>query len=75
MEANRNIPIFKTPCQEEREERDLAIYNEYRSLMQVAGQSKTMAQRYLCKKYDIHSHGTIYTILKRVENRLNPQTT
>lgn len=35
MEAERNIPIFKTPCQTEREERDLAIYNEYQQMTSV----------------------------------------
>lgn len=32
--------IFKTPCQTEREARDLAIYNEYNALIAVEGQSK-----------------------------------
>ena len=66
--------ILKTPCQQEREARDLAIYTDYHSLMEVEGQSKTMAHEHLCKKYGIPSQGTIYTILKRVEKRLNSQT-
>ena len=66
--------ILKTPCQQEREARDLAIYTDYHSLMEVEGQSKTMAHEHLCKKYGIHSQGTIYTILKRLEKRLNSQT-
>ena len=55
MEAERNIPIFKTPCQTEREERDLAIYNEYQQMTSVEGQSKTLVTEYLMKKYGIHS--------------------
>ena len=51
MEAERNIPIFKTPCQTEREERDLAIYNEYQQMTSVEGQSKTLVTEYLMKKY------------------------
>lgn len=62
--------VFKTPCQTEREARDLAIYNEYNSLMTVEGQSKTVVTEHLMKKYGIHSRGTIYLIRRRVEERL-----
>lgn len=62
--------VFKTPCQTEREARDLAIYNEYNSLMTVEGQSKTVVTEHLMKKYGIHSQGTIYLIRRRVEERL-----
>ena len=67
MEAERNIPIFKTPCQTEREERDLAIYNEYQQMTSVEGQSKTLVTEYLMKKYGIHSQGTIYVIRQRLD--------
>ena len=67
MEAERNIPIFKTPCQTEREERDMAIYNEYQQMTSVDGQSKTLVTEYLMKKYGIHSQGTIYVIRQRVD--------
>ena len=62
--------VFKTPCETEREARDLAIYNEYNSLMTVEGQSKTVVTEHLMKKYGIHSQGTIYLIRRRVEERL-----
>lgn len=62
--------IFRTPCQTEREARDMAIYNEYNELMTVAGQSKTVVTEHLMKKYGIHSYGTIYLIRKRVEKKL-----
>lgn len=62
--------VFKTPCQTEREARDLAIYNEYNSLMTVEGQSKTVVTEHLMNKYGIHSQGTIYLIRRRVEERL-----
>ena len=62
--------VFKTPCQTEREARDLAIYNEYNSLMTVEGQSKIVVTEHLMKKYGIHSQGTIYLIRRRVEERL-----
>lgn len=68
------VKIFKTDCQREREERDLAIYNEYNELMSVEGQSKTLVHEHLMKKYGVHSQGTIYVIRRRVEERLNRQT-
>lgn len=65
--------ILRTQCQIEREERDLAVYNEYQKLMEVEGQSKVASHEYLCKKYGIHSQGTIYVILRRVEKRLRKE--
>lgn len=68
-----NLQIFKTPCQEQREERDLAIFNEWNQLTAVEGQSKTLVTEYLMKKYNVHSAGTIYVIRRRVEERLKKQ--
>lgn len=67
------VQIFKTDCQKEREERDMAIYNEYNELMSVEGQSKTLVVAHLMKKYNVHSQGTIYVIRRRVEERLKGQ--
>lgn len=66
--------VFKTQLQQEREQRDLDIFNEYNSLMQIEGQSKTLVTEHLMKKYNIHSAGTIYVIRKRVEDKLNEET-
>lgn len=71
--SNMEKKFLKTACQLEREERDLAIFNEYNELMKVEGQSKTMAKEFLMKKYSIHSQGTIYVILNRVEKRLKQE--
>lgn len=68
-----DVTVFRTDCQREREERDLAIFNEYNDLMSVAGQSKTVVGEHLMKKYGIHSLGTIYVIRRRVEQRLKQQ--
>ena len=65
--------LFKTQLQQEREQRDLDIFNEYNSLMKVEGQSKTLVTEHLMKKYNIHSAGTIYIIRKRVEEKLNEE--
>lgn len=67
--------VFKTQLQQEREQRDLDIFNEYNSLMQIEGQSRTLVTEHLMKKYNIHSAGTIYVIRKRVEDKLNEETT
>lgn len=66
----RNVKIFKTDCQKEREKRDLAIYNEYNEMMSVDGQSRTLVTQHLMKKYGIHSQGTIYVIRRRVEAKI-----
>lgn len=63
----------KTALQEEREARDLAIYNEYNALVSDPNQSRTQANQYLMEKYGLHSTGTVYCIRKRVEERLNEQ--
>lgn len=70
-QTKQNIPIFKTQCQEERDARDLALFNEYNELTSVEGQSKTIVVEHLMKKYNIHSQGTIYVIRKRVERMLS----
>lgn len=62
--------VFKTPCQIDREKRDKAIYDEYNSLMAIAGQSATVVTEHLMTKYNIHSQATIYVIRKRVADRL-----
>lgn len=53
-----------------REARDLAIYNDYNSMMAVEGSSKLAVSELLMKKYGIHSMGTVYVIRRRVEQRL-----
>lgn len=65
----KETTILKTPCQDERETRDLAIYREYNELMKIDGQSKTAVKDFLMKKYGIHSQSTIYVIIKRVEEQ------
>lgn len=73
MTYNMGVQVFKTPCQTEREARDLAIYNEYNELMTAKGQSKMLVMEHLMDKYGIHSIGTIYIILRRVDERLKEQ--
>ena len=63
----------KTPLQEKREARDLAIYNEYNALAANPEQSREELNRYLMEKYGIHSTGTLYLIRKRVEGRIKKQ--
>ena len=62
---------IKTELQEEREARDIAIYNEFHALVANPEQSKKTAVEFLMAKYGIHSASTIYVILKRVQNLKN----
>lgn len=63
----------KTDRQFARQKRDLDIYNEYNKLTADKEQSKTVVNKYLMKKYDISSEGTIYVIRRRVEKRLKEE--
>lgn len=60
----------KTTLQRKREARNLAIYNEYNELISREGQSKTVVNEYLMKKYGISSIGTLYVIRKTVGQTL-----
>ena len=62
--------VLRTTLQQEREQRDLAIYSDWEKLMSVPGQSATEVGRLLMRKYNIYSLGTIYTIRKRVAAKL-----
>jgi hypothetical protein len=63
--------LLKTVKQKEREERNLAIYNEYNKMMSVEGQSSTLVIQELMRKHKIYSAGTIYVIRKKVAASLN----
>lgn len=56
--------LIKTPVQARREKRNKAMCDEYTSLMQVEGQSKTQVMKHLMAKYKIGSTSTAYAILK-----------
>ena len=64
------MEVLKTPLQERRLKRDMAIYTDWEQMMSVPGQSATEVGKVLMEKYDINSLGTIYVIRKRVEARL-----
>lgn len=67
------MQTFKTELQRHREERDMNIYLDFEQMRCVPGSSKTEAARYLMNKYGLFSLGTIYTICKRVEQRLKAE--
>lgn len=64
---------FFTETQERRMKRDMQIYSEYEQLMSVPKQSKTEVNKRLMAKYGIATMGNIYTIRKRVEERLRQE--
>lgn len=61
--------MLKTEYQKEREKRDWAIYKEYTEMMRIKGQKKTPVMQFIMKKHCIHSRGTIYEIIRRIEQR------
>ena len=67
------MEVLRTELQKEREKRDFAIYSDYVKLMEVKGQSATEVGKLLMQKYSIHSLSTIYTIRKRVEEKLQKE--
>lgn len=70
MNGTSTTPVLKTELQEEREARDLALYNDFMALTADPAQSKTKVHEYLREKYKLHSNGTTYAIIKRVQERL-----
>lgn len=73
MEAASTLPVLKTPFRVEKEAKELAIYNDYKELMSVQGQSATAVTEHLMEKYGIHSASTIYEIRKRAEARIKAE--
>ena len=62
---------FKTEFQEKKEQKDLAIYNEFNLLASKKENKKTAITKFLMEKYDIHSENTIYKIRRDVGKSLN----
>ena len=58
----------ETPSEKQRRLKDQAIYNEYHEEI-AKGNKRTLVNDHICEKYGC-SLGHIYTVLKRVENRL-----
>ncbi|MEZ3440168.1 hypothetical protein [Alistipes sp.] len=65
---------LKTEYQAEKQERELAIYNEYNELMAQPGAMATAVSEHLMRKYGFHAKSTIFFIRKRVERRLKEQS-
>lgn len=61
---------MKTEFQKEKEARELKIYQEWKQLSAEPGTMATAVDDFLMKKYAIFSRATIWSIRKRVENRL-----
>ena len=60
-----------------REARDLELYSEYKKLIDLTVTNPDLSKLSIIKRlmvqFDISSTGTIYAIIKRVEDRLNAQ--
>jgi len=64
------VKRYKTRKQTEKDAKDLAIYTTYQNLVEIEGQSKTIANELICKEYGIKSPATLYIIRRRVEERI-----
>lgn len=62
----------QTNYQREKEARDMNIYREHKRRLE-ANPSQPIGElhAYLREKYGLHGKGMIYTIIKRVEAKLN----
>lgn len=58
----------------EKEARELRIYNEFQTLLEVPGAMKSRVARIISEKYKLRSNTTLHNIRKRVEKRLASQS-
>lgn len=67
---NKEAPLLRTKAQEQRDKRNLAIYNDWKKLIAVKGQSRTAVASFLMDKYNIGTLSTIYVITRKVAESL-----
>lgn len=65
------MEALKSRYRQKLEERDLAVYNRYRSLTMDGSNQRVAVVDLICEEFDINSRPTIYRIIKRVEARIN----
>lgn len=68
---NMTATAIKTPARIRKESRELAIYNEYVSLIKIEGAQDSAVSVFLMGKYGIGSRSTIWNIRQRVARRLS----
>lgn len=61
---------YRTAYRQEKERRDMRVYNDYRSRIRDKSNNKSVVIASLMAKYGIHSTSTIYAIFRRVERSL-----
>lgn len=64
---------YKTPYQERKEARELAIYNKYIKLTEDPHNSRTKVRDALMAEFNIGSQSTFYSMIERVAERLSVQ--
>lgn len=65
--------VFKTPHKIRKEERELAIYNEWKELSSQDGAMLTEVTGHIMRKYHVYAASTVWSIRRRVERRLKNQ--
>lgn len=65
-------PLFRTPYQQEKAERDMAIYREFEEALRGDPEaSKEAITAYCMTKYNVHSRSAIWAARKRGEALVN----
>lgn len=66
--ATSPAPVFRTPYQQEKAEKDLAIYREFEEALKGDPEaSKEAITAYCMTKYNVHSRSAIWAARKRGE--------
>ena len=64
---------LQTEFRKKKEERELAIYNDFQEMKKPPGSMTTAIWEALKVKYEIAAKSTVWAIVKRVEQRLKDQ--
>jgi hypothetical protein len=65
--------VLKTDYQREKDAKDMAIYEDWRTLMGKQGAMATAVNACLMEKYNIHAPSTIWVARQRAAKRLKEQ--
>lgn len=72
--ATTAAPVFRTPYQQEKAEKDMAIAREFRDALQKDPKaSKEAITAYCMTKYSVHSRSGVWAARKRGEQMLNQE--
>ena len=65
---------LRTEFRKQKDAKDQEVYEDYERLMAKPGAMKAEVERVIMKRHNIHSRATVWSIRKRVKNRLAAET-